>query len=77
MSVPATGPVVAEHVVAAPLTVQPRDPVGAPLPDTPVTVAVKVIGRPTVVVVSGEETTLIVGVTLARLIGKIAEVAVR
>jgi len=73
-----TGPVVAAQLVATPpVMVHVRVPVGAPLPDVPVTMAVYVIGSPTVVVVKGEETTLIVGVALARLIGKIAEVAVR
>ena len=60
-----------------PLTVQVSVPPGAGFGDTPVTVAVKVMALPTVVVVSGAETTLIVGVTLARLIGKVAEDAVR
>ena len=72
-----TGPVVELQTVAVPLTVQLRLPVGAPLPAVPVTVAVKIIGRPTVVVAGGEETILIVGVTLARFIGKIAVIAVR
>ena len=76
MSAPATGPLVVVQLVATPpLTVQLSVPVGAGFGDTPVTVAVKVMGTPTVVVVRGEETTLIVGVTLARLIGKVAEVA--
>ena len=78
MSAPATGPVVVLQLVATPpLTVQLKVPVGAGLGVTPVTVAVKVMALPTVVVVTGAETTLIVGVTLARLIGKVAEEAVR
>jgi len=77
VNVPVTGPLVELQTVAVPLTVQLRVPVGAPFPAVPVTVAVKIIGRPTVVVAGGDETMLIVGVTLARLMGKIAVVAVR
>ena len=78
VSAPNAGPDVEVHEVAVPpVTVQVTEPVGAGLGETPVTTAVKVIGIPTVVVVKGEEARLIVGVTLARLIGKIAEVAVR
>ena len=46
--------VVAVHELAAPLTFQVTEPVGAGLGPTPTTFAVKVIGIPTVVVLAGE-----------------------
>ena len=63
------------QLVAAPETFHVRVPVR--FPELPKTVAVKVSGVPSVVVPTGESVRLTVGVADARLIGRVAEVAVR
>jgi hypothetical protein len=68
--------VFAVQLLAAPLTFQVTEPVGAGLGPTPTTFAVKVIGMPTVVVV-GEADKRTCGWAAAKLIGKVVEVAVR
>ena len=70
-----TGPLAAVQLLAAPLTFQVSAPVGAPLLDVPVTMAVKVSGMPTVV---GDGATRVMdGAVLAILIATAVVVALR
>ena len=62
-----------EHVVACPEIAQFIVPVGAGVPETPVTVAVNVIDCPTVGL-AGEEITEIVGVSTDKLTAMVDEV---
>ena len=68
-----TGPLAAVQLLAAPLTLKVNAPVGAPLLDVPVTMAVKVSGIPTVV--DAGATRVIDGAVLAMVIATAVVVA--
>ena len=62
-----TGPLEEVQLLAAPLTLQVSDPVGAPLLAVPVTMAVKMSGVPSADGDDGAAIKLIDGVALERL----------